>query len=100
MLLTKLNNTLKKYPFFTFVLACFLIIFIGNISQFETIEGKRNRKRFKKLKKKKLMKAVSKEEDPMKKPSEEEDPMKKLRKKINRHYKLIKNMHPELQYNE
>ena len=90
MLLTKINNTLKKYPFFTFVLACFLIIFIVNISQFETIEGKRNRKRFKKLKKKKLMNAVSKEENPIK------NPIKNLRKKINRNYKLIKKMHPEL----
>ena len=80
MLLTKMNNALKKYPFFTFILACFLIIFIINISQFETIEGKRNRKRLKKLSKK--------------------NPMQKLKAKVKRNYNLIKEMHPELQTND
>lgn len=93
MLLTKLNNTLKKYPFFTFILACFLIIFIVNISQFETIEGKRNRKR-------KMRRNIK--ENPIKNPIKKplKNFRKNLRKKINRNYNLIKKMHPELQYNE
>ena len=76
MLLKKINNTLKKYPFFTFILASFLIIFLVNSSQFETIEGKRNRRR-RKMKK--------------------NNPIKKLRTKVKRNYDLIKEMHPELQ---